>query len=252
MITSRNQTAISTVAKDGCVMEQLAVDEAISELLKETDVHSPSAEDTEHARDIVQQFACLPIAVNQAGAYIRSWHKSLATFEKLCKQRQKDILAFKSRFAAYDQTVLTTWNMNFDQVERDSWDTRELLPFFPLLISRKYSRCQARSRLHSAKALDKLGVIIEESREKSSIDEGFVQVVKNELNFDDAIEVLRSFSVIYVNQYQKAGLWKFVINPFFQDWASQPFFGEIQEYWRSQAIALVRHAFPRDEILGRL
>ncbi|KAL8823071.1 MAG: hypothetical protein Q9191_006208 [Dirinaria sp. TL-2023a] len=230
-------------------MDQLAVEEAISVLLQESNIHSPSAEDIEHARDIVLQFGCLPIAINQAGAYIRSRHKSLAAFKKLCQERRKDILDFKPRLAAYDQTVLTTWNMNFEQVERDSRDARILLLLFCYLEPADIPEAMLDRACTSQKRWDHRGEILEESPVSSGIDEEFVQLVKNELKFDDAIEVLQSFSLIYVNQDQKTGLRKFSIHPLVQYCASQRVSVEFREYWRLQAIALICHAFPRDDIL---
>ena len=70
-------------------------------------------DDFEHAQCIVSQLGCLPIAISQAEAYIMLRQKGLSAFKKLCKQRQ-DNLEFKPRLSEYDQTVFTTWNMNFE------------------------------------------------------------------------------------------------------------------------------------------
>jgi len=70
--------------------------------LQKADVLNPSAEDLGYAQEIVQQFSCLPLAIDQASAYIKVHHKRLAALKELCAQRQSDILEFKPRLAEYD------------------------------------------------------------------------------------------------------------------------------------------------------
>lgn len=252
VITSRDQIALGSVAKTGCLMDQLAVEEAISLLLEEADIHSPSTEDFEHARDIVSQFGCLPIAINQAGAYIRSRQKGLSAFKKLCKERQRHILEFKPRLAEYDQTVFTTWSMNFEQVERESREAHKLLLMFCYLDAANITEALLDRACAPQKRWNQGGEVFEEDPVHAGIDEEVVQLIKDEVKLDDAVEVLRSFSLIYVNLDEEIGLRKFSVHPLVQYCASQRVSAEVQEHWRSQATALICHAFPRDEILEPL
>lgn len=128
--TSREQGLIGTLARTGVLLEQLALEEAVSVLLERAGVLSPVAEDKKYAEQIAQQFGCLPLAIDQAGAYIRTRRKSLFTFRRLCAQRQSEILRFKPLLAEYEQTVFTTWELNFEQVEKSSKDAKSLLLLF--------------------------------------------------------------------------------------------------------------------------
>lgn len=113
--TSRDQGIIGTLAKTGVILDQFALEEAILVLLHKADVLNPSAEDLGYAQKIVQRFGCLPLAIDQACAYIKVRHKSFPAFKELCAQRQSDILRFKPRLAEYDQTLFTTWEMNLSR-----------------------------------------------------------------------------------------------------------------------------------------
>ena len=108
LYTSRDQGIIDTLAKGGILLDQLTPQEAIQVLLQKADLLNPSKIDLVYAQEIVEQFSCLPLAIDQAGAYIKARHKGLSAFNILCTQRQSDILRFKPRLANYDQTVFTT------------------------------------------------------------------------------------------------------------------------------------------------
>ena len=252
IFTSRDQGIIGTLAKTGVLLDQLALDEATLVLLQKADVLNPSPEEFGHAQDIVQQLACLPLAVDQAGAYIKARNKSLSAFKELCSQRQSDILKYKPRLAGYDQTVFTTWERNFEQVERNSVDARNLLLLFCYLDATKIPEAMLDRACSLQKRWSHGAEVTEEPPSASGVDEDLIQTVKDELRFDDAIEMLKSFSLIYVNEDEHTGLRIFSIHPLVQYCASQRVPVAVQNYWRKQAIALVCHAFPSDEVLEPL
>ena len=250
--TSRDQGIVGTLAKTGVLLNQLALEEAILVLLQKADVLNPSAEDLEYAQQIVEQFSCLPLAIDQAGAYIKARHKSLSAFKKLCTQRLSDILRFKPRLAECDQTVFTIWEMNFEQVEKSSTDARKLLLLFCYLDAANIQEATLDRACSLRKRWSQDGEIIEIAPSTSGVDNEVIAIVQDEMRFDDAIEVLGSFSLIYFSEDEHTGLRKFSIHPMVQYCASQRVAPEVQSYWRAQSIALICHAFPRDEILEPL
>ena len=252
IFTSRDQGIIGTLAKTGTLLDQLALDEAILVLLQKANILSPSPEEFRHAQDIVQQFACLPLAIDQAGAYIKARHKSLSAFKGLCSQRQSDILKYKPRLAGYDQTVFTTWEINFEQVERISEDARKLILVFCYLDPAKIPEAMLDRACSLQKRWSQDGEVVEEGPSVSGIDKDLIKTIKDELRFDDAIEILKSFSLIYVSEDENTGLRNFSIHPLVQYCALQRIPIEVQNYWRRQAIALICHAFPLDEVLEPL
>jgi len=250
--TSRDQGIIGTLAKTGVILDQFALEEAVLVLLQKADVLNPSVEDLGYAQQIVQQFGCLPLAIDQAGAYIKVRHKSLSAFKELCTQRQSDILRFKPRLADYDQTVFTTWEMNFEQVEKSSEDARRLMLLFCYLDTADIREATLDRACTSQKRWSHDGEVTEVAPSASGVDEDLICMVLDEVRFDDAIEVLGSFSLIYINEDEQTGLRKFSIHPMVQYCALQRVAPDVQSYWRAQAIALICHAFPRDEVLEPL
>ena len=252
LFTSRDQGIIGPLAESGVLLTQLSMQEATQILLQKAAVLCPSAKDSESAQEIVQQFGCLPLAIDQAGAYIKARHKSLSAFKELCTQRQSDILKFKPRLAEYDQTVFTTWELNFEQVEKSSEDARILMLLFCYLDAANIQETTLDRGCSSQKRWSHDGEVTEISPSASGIDVNLVSMVQDELRFDDAIELLRSFSLIYINEDEQTGRRKFSIHPMVQYCASERVAPEVQRYWRAQAIALICHSFPWDEVLEPL
>ena len=137
LLSSRDQTAIGTVAKHGYKLERLEPNEAIEVLMEKATLTNPTRSDYDDARDIVELLGCLPLAVDQAGAFIKARRKTLSDYRRLYNERQLEVLKFKPRLAEYDKNVLTTWEINFAQVERDSQESSNLLLLFCFLDGAK-------------------------------------------------------------------------------------------------------------------
>ena len=142
--------------------------------------------------------------------------------------------------------------MNFEQVESKSEDARKLMLLFCYLDAANIPEAMLDRACSLQKRWSREGDVTEEAPSASGIDENLIRMVKDELRFDDAVEMLKSFSFIYVNEDGHTGLRKFSIHPLVQYCASQRVSVNVQDYWRKQAIALICHAFPRDEILEPL
>src|SRR5690606_9645774 len=69
----------------------------------------------------------LPLALEQAAAYIVENACTFADYLESFEKRRKEYLQFKPRAASYPDTVATTWLMNFEQVERESKPARDIL-----------------------------------------------------------------------------------------------------------------------------
>lgn len=251
VVTSRDQGVIGNVTKDGAVLDRLELEEAIAVLLQKAGYLSPSAEDYEEAKMIVELLGCLPLAVDQAGAYIRSRRKTLTSYLRLYKDRQNDVLQFKPRLGEYDNTVFTTWEINFEQVERDSKEASMLLFLFCFLDASNISETMLDRACSPQKRWDRAGEMSELAPMDAGLNSDLIALIKDEVAFDDAIEKLLSFSLIHLDN-DVNGLRNFSVHPLVQHCASQRFPSSLQDQWRLQAVLIVCHAFPRNNYLDPL
>ena len=73
-------------------------------------------EDRTQAESIVQEMDGLPLALDQAGAYIEETSCSLADYLTLYRTRRKDLLGHRSKLPAdHPEPVARTWALSFQQ-----------------------------------------------------------------------------------------------------------------------------------------
>ncbi len=81
----------------------------------------PSAQvDAAAAADIARELDCLPLALEQAAAYIESTGGTLAGYLTLFKKHHVALLKHGKPGTDYPATVATTWEISFQQLERES------------------------------------------------------------------------------------------------------------------------------------
>lgn len=71
------------------------------------------------AASIVENLGHLPLAIHQAGAFIRRRELPLAEFLNVYETRKETIWREKPAVWRYNGTVYTTWELSFDQIDPD-------------------------------------------------------------------------------------------------------------------------------------
>lgn len=103
-------------------------------LLEEASLDITSISDQENAKAIAEDLDYLPLALDQAGAYIDETKCSLPDYLDLYEKQHEVLLKRRSRLAIrYRETVTTTWSISFQQVERANPISAGLLRFFAFL-----------------------------------------------------------------------------------------------------------------------
>lgn len=251
LMTTRDQAAIGGVAKQGLVLERLGAKEAVEVLIAKAGIVDPIEANFQEAAAIVKLLGCLPLAIDQAGAYINSRRKTLTEYRRLFTERQFELLKFKPRLAEYDKAVFTTWEINFKQLEQDSGGASDLLLLLSYMDGADIPEqmllrgCSPQSRWGSH------GEVVSVSAEDEGVDRSLVALIKDEFAFDDAVEKLLSYSLVH-HHVSHSGSRSFSLHPLVQHCASQRSTHEVQNKWRLQAILLVCHAFPRSKYLETL
>ena len=118
LITSRNQS-MGRVASSENIIEISEMEEAdaISLLLKASHLDA-SAEHIEGAKNIVTELGCMPLAVDQAGAYINAGRCSIDKYCLhlfLCRQALMSDATFRR---ASNQMVYGTWDLSFKEIKK--------------------------------------------------------------------------------------------------------------------------------------
>jgi tetratricopeptide (TPR) repeat protein len=97
-------------------------------LLKDTSAPSILPEDQEKAEAIVQILDGLPLALDQAGAYIEETGCSLNEYLDIYQTRRKELMSIRGSLALdYPETIATTWSLSFQKAKKASPTAAELL-----------------------------------------------------------------------------------------------------------------------------
>lgn len=182
---------------------------------------------------------------------MRTRKKSLVDYRRLFQLQQDQVLSYRPRLAEYEKTVLTAWEMNFSQVERDSPKASALFNILCFLDASNVSEVLLDRGCSPQRRWNKEGEICKLMAADAGLDEQLVETVTNDEVFDAAIDRLQSFSLIQ-GRVDDKGSRSFSVHPLVQHCAIQRMSCESDAKWRLQAILLICHAFPRDQYLEPL
>ncbi|MDT3776125.1 FxSxx-COOH system tetratricopeptide repeat protein [Nitrospira sp. MA-1] len=174
---------------------------------------------------IVRELDGLPLAFDQAGAYIEATHCGLAAYFELYKSHGIELLKERGLFApGHPDPVATTWILSFQKIEQANPATAELL------------RCCA--FLHPDSIPEEL--IIEGASELGPI---LGPVAGNTLSFNNAIGDILKFSLIHRDMTTKT----LDIHRLVQAVILKSLDGEIHQQWNERFIRAMDHVFPSPE-----
>ncbi len=121
LLTSRAKRFVSLGIKAPIEVEKLSLDESIAFLRNRTHRSSLDATEATAATDLAKRLDGLPLALEQAAAYIARVGVSFAVYWKHYQQQQEQLLekGFPET-GDYPKKLATTWLLNFEEVERRS------------------------------------------------------------------------------------------------------------------------------------
>ena len=120
LITSQSQSMGRVLSSANIIeISEMEETDAITLLLRASCLYA-SAEHREVAKNIVTELGCIPLAVDQAGAYIEAGRCSIDKYlQQLSLHHQA--LMFNATFkgaSKYDQAVYETWDLSFEEIKR--------------------------------------------------------------------------------------------------------------------------------------
>ena len=139
LLTTRSQAVGANIT--GIQVEKMSREEGILFILRRAKIivagetiENASDADKKDANTLYELLDGLPLALDQAGAYIEETGCSLNDYIGLYKTRYMVLLKRRGRFnQGYTLSVATTWSLNFEQVEQNNPAAAELLRLFAFL-----------------------------------------------------------------------------------------------------------------------
>jgi tetratricopeptide (TPR) repeat protein len=152
-------------------VQTLPLDQAMKFLLNRT-----RQDDGVAAESVAQRLGCLPLALEQAAAYVESCNKPLADYAKLLGQHGLKVVECAQPFQ-YQASVGTTWEISFKEVEAQSPAAADLMRLAAFL---------APEPIH-------LGEL---ARAKDELPPSLKALLADELAMDKAMKVLLGYSLV--------------------------------------------------------
>ncbi len=172
LITSRNANWLGTATP--LDVKVLKRPESVDLLLKRTGYADREAADT-----LADALGDLPLALEQAGAYMDATRRSLPDYLKMFTARKNELWDRAGPPPDYPDTVATTWNIAFDEVRQLSPSGADLLNLCAFL------------------APDDIPVELLNSGVQY-LPESLTAVASDPLAFDDAVDPLRRYSLVEI------------------------------------------------------
>ncbi|KZP26494.1 TPR-like protein [Athelia psychrophila] len=110
--------------------------QSVDLLLRKAGIQTSAAEELENAERLVSRMGCLPLAVEQAGSYMkRSGLKNAHQMQRMYDERGlKDVISWQNNLTTYEQTsILAAFTLQFqklDEIDPDAHRFLKTLAFF--------------------------------------------------------------------------------------------------------------------------
>jgi len=174
--------------------------------------------DKDAASDIAKRLGCLPLALEQAAAYIEACDKPLSDYSKLLERHGLALLE-KYRAQDYGKTVGTTWSMAFEQLQSECPAAADLMHLCAVL---------------APDAID----VRELAKAKQHLPPRLAKVLGDELQFDETKAALLKYSLI------AAGGDSIYVHRLVQEVTRERLSSEQRAEWLTAALRTVNAAFP--------
>jgi tetratricopeptide (TPR) repeat protein/DNA-binding XRE family transcriptional regulator len=180
------------------------------------------------ARAIVCELGGLPLALDQAGAYIEETGCDLSGYLDRYHRRSADLLKRRGRFVAdHPESVSMTFALSYERIERMNKAAADLL------------------RLCAFLAPD---AIPEELLTESASEPGsmLAPVAADPVAFDEALAVLRSYSLVHRHADTRTFTMHRLVQVVLKDLMDE----ETRREWAECALRAVHHVFPHEVATG--
>ncbi|KMU81442.1 hypothetical protein CISG_09013 [Coccidioides immitis RMSCC 3703] len=230
------------LAPGGHSVEPLDEQTAVGLLLEKAAIGSPTVDNLKQATAVVRGLGYLPLAIDQAGAFIRRRQKSLKDYHRLFQDKQYEILNVAPGVSGYEKTVATLWELSFRQLEIAHPKASNLLVLFSFLEGNNISDTMLHRACSTKRIWGHNGETVRITPKDAGLNQELITLLDDEMQFDNAISQLLASSLIQRNATGESSTLS--VHPLVQHCASHRVSLKERQKWRVQAILLVAHAFP--------
>jgi hypothetical protein len=221
VITSQNQNWPPGQALEVLVLDPLVATEFL--------VNRTGDPDRQAAADLAAELGRLPLALEQAAAYMQATAGSLASYLSLFRRRQADLLV-RGEPTGYGKTVKTTWTLAFARLEESTTGAASLLRLLAFCAPEAVPlRLLLRPRAGLAEKLNQ------------EVAAALMPLLEDELATNDAIAELRRYSLISPAAGGAVSVHRLV-----QAVTVAQMHAEVADAWQQALAALIEAAIPDD------
>ncbi len=127
LVTTRSRDVALSVDVVIVELHEMSLPEAKMVLQRWLPMTHPG--DNAAVEELLGELTYLPLAITQAGAYIKRNQTSIATYLGLLRGTEKDMVSLLSREFLGLSAIATTWLVSFDQIQRSNPAAANLLAF---------------------------------------------------------------------------------------------------------------------------
>ena len=231
LLTTRLQ-ALGSIAQS-IEVEKMGLEEGVIFLLRRTKILMSDAlltrleqEHWTQTTEIVTLLDGLPLALDQAGAYIEETKCGFSAYLKLYRTHRKELLLRRGRLPVnHPEPVATTWYLSFQQIEQENLAAADLLRLLAFL---------------GPDAIPE--EIITEGF--SDLGDSFDAVIGDALAINTTIELLLRYSLLRRNPETKFLSIHGLVQAVLKDGMEK----DQQYLWAERAISAINRAFPNVEL----
>lgn len=201
----------------------------------------PRLEEAQIAQNLVDELGCLPLAIDSAGAYISAREKSIKEYSDLFRKYQRDVLNHRPQATSYERSVFGSLELNFQRIDLlpGASTLLTLLVFLDRVeITEEFLRRGAAKQHQWAPHGELIHVV------PRYISQDLIDLINNDILFDQAVEELASFSIISYQKRTTSGR-SFAIHPLYHNCAKLRMRKEQRQKSSAEALLFLAHAFPQ-------
>ncbi|WP_440955876.1 FxSxx-COOH system tetratricopeptide repeat protein [Methanosarcina sp. Mfa9] len=226
LLTSRAQVFDNLGITNPIEIEKMLPEEAKDFFIRRTGRQNLDVSEIDALEELIQELDYLPLAIEQAGAYIHRMKSSFVEYLSSYRKRGLELLE-KSKVSAgkYLKSVATTWLLNFEQIDKSSKASADILFVSAFLNCNKIP----------------FEIFIKGYRELGeNLSSALFEAEADPLIFREVMEPLGQFSLIYTD-YDKS---TYDIHRLVQTVLKVQMDENTHKLWIERIIKAVNRAFP--------